>query len=567
MRSRIRYRLNRETPSTCPHAEDKSPYEVVILSQSGPDLNADEPSNPRSQSADERTNSGTIGGCLRFEVMHIIPSTIVPSLESGRRLVVISNRTAPSTEDRAGGLAVALFEALRERGGLWFGWSGKLSEHSSTYRFAGDSGVDFALTDLTPEEYDGYYLGYSNRCLWPLLHYRTDLAEPDRKTFRIYESVNRRFARELLPLLHPEDVVWVHDYHLIPFARELRALGWRGAIGFFLHVPFPAPEVFSTLPEHARLAQALMEYDLVGFQTEQDAANFRAYLARRPALGGRRLGEVTRREPRIQAFPIGIDPDEIDALLQSTSAKNAMARVQNCMAGQALVIGAERMDYSKGLPQRMRAFEYLLQENPVLSRRIEFLQVASPSRTDVGAYRTLAGEVESLVGRINGRFGDTSWTPIHYLAQNFGRDVLTGLYRAARIALVTPLRDGMNLVAKEFVAAQNPTNPGVLILSQFAGAAAQMPSALIVNPHDIAGVANAIRKALKMPRAERIRRWEELNRNVRTQNVGWWCRSYLEALESRGVLLPRREKASLPRLFEIAGPQRPALEASGSSAE
>jgi len=435
------------------------------------------------------------------------------------------------------------------------------------YCFAGESGVDFALTDLTPQEYDGYYLGYSNRCLWPLFHYRTDLAEPDRKTFRIYEAVNRRFARELLPLLRADDVVWVHDYHLIPFARELRALGWHGAIGFFLHVPFPAPEVFSTLPEHARLARALTEYDLVGFQTEQDAANFRSYLARRSALGGRRLGEVPRGEPRIEAFPIGIDPGEIDALLQSRTAKNAIARIEGCMADQALVIGAERMDYSKGLPQRMRAFEHLLTEYPEFLHRIGFVQIASPSRTDVGAYRTLAGEVESLVGRINGKFGDTSWTPIHYLAQTFGRDVLTGLYRAARVGLVTPLRDGMNLVAKEFVAAQDPADPGVLILSQFAGAAAQMPAALIVNPHDVAGVAKVIRRALKMPRNERIRRWQDLNRNVRMQDVGWWCKTYIDTLENRPILLPRREKASLPRLYGIAGRQQPVLEASGSSVE
>src|SRR5690625_2556620 len=431
------------------------------------------PTLPASRS----TAGGTASHEFRSLFMHIVSNNIVPDPAARRRLVVVSNRTAPSAEDRAGGLAVALFEALRERGGLWFGWSGRLSESPAAYRIAGDSGVDFALTDLTPQEYEGYYLGYSNRCLWPLLHYRADLAEPDRKAFAIYKSVNRRFARELLPLLRMDDVVWVHDYHLIPFARELRALGWNGSIGFFLHVPFPAPEVFSTLPEHARLARSLTEYDLVGFQTEQDANNFRSYLARRPALGGRRLGEAPRREPHIGAFPIGIDAGEIDALLESRTARDVMARVETCMEGQALAIGADRMDYSKGLPQRMRAFEHLLHEHPEFSHRIGLVQIASPSRTDVEAYRALASEVECLVGRINGRFGDTSWTPIRHLSQTYGRDVLAGLYRAARIGLVTPLRDGMNLVAKEFVAAQDPADPGVLVLSQFAGAAAQMQSA------------------------------------------------------------------------------------------
>lgn len=488
--------------------------------------------------------------------MHIVSSNIAPDLTASRRLVLVSNRTAPNAEDRAGGLAVALFEALRARGGLWFGWSGKLSEQPAPYRFAGESGVEFALTDLTPQEYAGYYLGYSNRCLWPLFHYRTDLAEPDRDEFRIYEAVNRRFARELLPLLRVDDVVWVHDYHLIPFARELRALGWNGTIGFFLHVPFPAPEVFTALPEHARLARALTEYDLVGFQTEQDAGNFRSYLARRPALGGRRLGEVPRREPLVEAFPIGIDPSEIDALLQSRKAQETAARVESCLEGQALVVGADRMDYSKGLPQRMRAFEHLLDQHPELSHRIHMVQVASPSRTDVDAYRALASKVESLVGRINGRFGDTSWTPICHLSQTYGRDVLAGLFRLARIGLVTSLHDGMNLVAKEFVAAQDPADPGVLVLSQFAGAAAQMPSALIVNPHDIAGVANAMRRALRMSLEERIHRWQALDRVVRSQDIGWWCRSFLAALESRSVLLPPRSFDMHPDAIKRGAIQR-----------
>lgn len=481
--------------------------------------------------------------------MHIVSTNTTLSPTTERRLVVVSNCTAASADERRDDLIPALSEALRERGGLWFGWSGKLSEHPAPCQLVSESGVEFALTDLTGEEYQGYYLGYSNQCLWPLFHYRTDLAQPDRRAFRIYEAVNRRFARALLPHLRADDVVWVHDYPLIPFARELRGLGWQGTIGFFLHVPFPAPELFSALPEHARLARALTEYDLIGFQTEQDAGNFRSYLARRAALGGRlggrRLGKVARRVPQIEAFPIGIDAAEIDALLQSPKAQNVLTRLQSCMEGQALVLSVDRMDYSKGLPQRMRAFEQLLHENPALSRQITFLQIASPSRTGPGTCPALAGEVELLAGHINGTFGDTSWTPICHLAQSYGADMLAGLYRAARIGLVTPLRDGMSLVAKKFVAAQDPADPGVLILSQFSGAAAQMPSALIVNPHDVAGVAHAMRRALKMPLEERIRRWQALDRVVRSQDVIWWRESYLNMLESRPLFLPYGDHAAL----------------------
>ncbi|HET7409998.1 MAG TPA: trehalose-6-phosphate synthase, partial [Paracoccaceae bacterium] len=258
--------------------------------------------------------------------MHYAPAPTTPDHHKTRRLVVVSNRTASGGQGRAGGLAVALAEAVRERGGLWFGWSGTLSDTISAPRLVRDGGIDFALTDLTPAEHEGYYFGYANRVLWPLFHYRTDLAQADGAAFETYEAVNRRFARQLAPLLRPDDIVWVHDYHLIPLARELRAAGWRGTTGFFLHIPFPAPEVFSALPQHARLARTLADYDLVGFQTEQDAGNFRGYLARRRgALTAARVAEAPRREPRIGVFPIGIDPGEIDALLRTRSARETEA--------------------------------------------------------------------------------------------------------------------------------------------------------------------------------------------------------------------------------------------------
>jgi trehalose 6-phosphate synthase len=453
---------------------------------------------------------------------------------------VVSNRTAAPGEARAGGLAVAISDALRETGGLWFGWSGTLSEtvHPAP-RMIGEDGVDFALTDLTPAEYEGYYLGYANRVLWPLFHYRTDLAETGGSAFAVYEAVNRRFARQLSPLLRPGDIVWVHDYHLIPVGRELRAAGWRGATGFFLHTPFPAPEVFSALPQHARLARALCDYDLVGFQTRQDAENFRTYLSHRARA-------QPFREPAVAAFPVGIDPGEIDIMLRTRAARDAEAGVRSALAGEALVLGVDRMDYSKGLPQRLRGFERLLQVSPEHRRRVSLVQVASPSRMDIAPYREVAAESERIAARINGAFGELSWTPVRHISRCYPREVLCGLFRAARVGLVTPLRDGMNLVAKEFVAAQDPADPGVLVLSRFAGAAAQLDAALMVNPHDPDGIAAAIRRALAMPLDERVRRWRALNEVVRAEDIGWWRRRFLGALERvRPSATPRRVRTGL----------------------
>lgn len=477
--------------------------------------------------------------------MRDMPVQIMPTRQKTRRLVVVSNRTAAGGQGGAGGLAVALSETVRERGGLWFGWSGKLSEAPSAPRRSREGGIDFALLDLTPAEHEGYYLGYANRVLWPLFHYRTDLAQADGAAYETYEAVNRRFARQLAALLRPDDIVWVHDYHLIPLARELRVAGWRGVTGFFLHIPFPAPEVFSALPQHARLARALADYDLVGLQTDQDARNFCAYLAhhrRRATAAG--VAAVPNREPRIGVFPIGIDPGEIDALLQTPSARDAEARIRRIMPGQTLALGVDRMDYSKGLPQRLCAFERLLQDTPELRRRIKLVQIASPSRADLDAYARIAAEVDQIAGRINGAFGDLSWTPVCHLARCYSRDVLCGLFRSARIGLVTPLRDGMNLVAKEFVAAQNPADPGVLILSQFAGAAAQLDAALVINPHDQNGVVAAIRRALDMPIEERIQRWQALDTIVREKNVEWWCKSFLDELDTVRPDVPARQNLS-----------------------
>lgn len=455
-----------------------------------------------------------------------------------RRLIIASNRTAAPGEARAGGLAVALADALAERGGgVWFGWSGEVVERETRgVRLFADGAIDFALADLTQAEYDGYYLGYSNRALWPVFHYRTDLAHFDEAEFAAYEAVNRRFGRLLAQLTRPEDMVWIHDYHFLLMGAEMRASGWDGLMGFFLHIPFPAPEVFTSLPQHQRLARGLCAFDLVGFQTDRDTANFRRYLTEQCGGVVNEDGtlSVFDRVLRAETFPIGIDPEDFASLAEGPGGRAAADRLGRIIENRALVLGVDRMDYSKGLPQRMAAFGRMLDDSPEMRGPVSFLQIAPPSRESVDAYQALRMELDGLAGRINGDYGDLDWVPIRYLARGYPREVLAGLYRIARVALVTPLYDGMNLVAKEFIAAQDPEDPGVLILSEFAGAAERMPDALLVNPHDIAAMADAIRRGLLMPLEERRARWGTLIEEVRTHNIAWWRRAFLTALEARG---------------------------------
>jgi trehalose 6-phosphate synthase len=394
--------------------------------------------------------------------------------------------------------------------------------------------VDFALADLTTEERDGYYLGYANHALWPICHYRVDLAVFDEGAFAVYEAVNRRFARLLAQLLRPDDMVWVHDYHFFALGAELRASGWRGPIGFFLHIPFPAPEVFAALPQHQRLGRALAACDLIGLQTRRDVENFRRYLTGYLDAVEEPDGRlsVDGRSIRVEAFPIGIDPAEIANWAEGPEARAAAARLGRILENRELVIGVDRMDYSKGLPQRLQAFGRLLDEDEALRGRVSFLQIAPPSRESVDAYQQLREELDRLAGRINGDYGDIDWIPIRYLARSYPREALSGLYRLARVGMVTPLWDGMNLVAKEFVAAQSAEDPGALVLSEFAGAAEQLDGALLVNPHDVAAMAGAVRRGLGMAVEERRERWVSLDRAVRGQDVAWWRRAFLDALEA-----------------------------------
>ena len=455
------------------------------------------------------------------------------------RLVVVSNRIADPRKTAAGGLAVALAEVLNKSGGLWFGWSGKIIE-TAEGSAAGEGElhqsqagpVTLATVDLSREDHDAYYLGYSNGVLWPVFHYRLDLANFDAGFIAGYRRVNQQFARRLMPLLKPDDVIWIHDYHLIPMAAELRAMGCANRIGFFLHIPLPPPLILAAIPAHDWLMRALFAYDLVGFQSESDLTHFTRYIqaeAHAEDLGQGRWRAFSR-TMTAGAFPIGIDVEEFAGLTAAPEGREMYESMRDEYSRRKLLVGVDRLDYSKGLPQRMRAFRELLQRYPENTHSATLIQIASPSRETVDAYGDILRELESLCGSINGDYGELDWMPVRYMHRTVARKKLPGLYRAGRVALVTPLRDGMNLVAKEFVVAQDPADPGVLVLSRFAGAAEQLKEALLVNPYDTEATANAIQLALQMPLEERRTRHRALMDTIRRHDVHWWCSQFLDTL-------------------------------------
>ncbi|MBC7600561.1 MAG: alpha,alpha-trehalose-phosphate synthase (UDP-forming) [Polaromonas sp.] len=452
------------------------------------------------------------------------------------RLVVVSNRVADPRKTAAGGLAVALGDALSASGGLWFGWSGNVVEGGTPgegelhTQQAGN--VTLSTVDLCREDHDSYYLGYSNGVLWPVFHYRLDLADFDAGFIGGYRRVNQMMAKKLMPQLLPDDIIWVHDYHLIPLAAELRAMGCKNRIGFFLHIPLPPPLILAAIPQHEWLVRSLFAYDLVGFQSQSDVDHFSVYVGREAAAEtlDQHQFRAFGRTVQAQAFPIGIDVDEFAALTHGKEALEMYERMKEEYSRRRLLLGVERLDYSKGLPQRLRAFRKLLQTYPENLNSATLIQIASPSREALDTYSDLRQELESLCGSINGDFGELDWMPVRYIHRNVARKRLPGLYRVAKVALVTPLRDGMNLVAKEFIAAQDPADPGVLVLSRFAGAAEQLKEALLVNPYDTHGTAESIQLALQMPLSERQRRHQKLLERIRTEDVHWWRKLFLKTL-------------------------------------
>ncbi|WP_426688609.1 alpha,alpha-trehalose-phosphate synthase (UDP-forming) [Rhodanobacter ginsengiterrae] len=453
------------------------------------------------------------------------------------RLVVVSNRVALPRQTAAGGLASALQAALRERGGLWFGWSGRIgADTAAELHQVHDGKVDYATVDLSRADHDDFYTGFANGTLWPMLHYRPDLVDYQRSHLDGYLRVNEIFADRLCQLISPDDTLWIHDYHLIPLAAMLRKRGVKNRIGFFLHTPLPAAGLLIALPNHRELLETLASYDLVGVHTARDLRALEDYFLHEAGaamrLGGR-MRAANGRLFRAAAFPISIDTAGIADAARSAASLKEIGQLRTSLEGRSLIIGVDRLDYSKGLPERFQAYARLLEHAPELHRQVTFLQIAPPSRGAVLEYRQIRRELERSAGHINGKYATPDWAPIRYINKSFAHRLLTGYYRSARVGLVTPLRDGMNLVAKEYVACQDPADPGVLVLSRFAGAAFELSEALLVNPADTEEVADALQTALNMPLAERRERWRSMMDTLQKNDITQWRSNFLQTLRAQ----------------------------------
>ena len=452
------------------------------------------------------------------------------------RLVVVSNRVAIPSEHSAGGLASGMLSALRDCGGIWFGWNGRvLAEPAVDVDIQTDDNVSYATLGLCRRDVAEYYSGFANRTLWPLFHFRPSLVDFSRSTYDAYVRVNLHFAQRLAPLLRADDLVWINDYHLIPLGAELRRLGVRARMGFFLHTPFPPSDLLVALPVHRELFEALLAYDLVGFQTERYLRAFRDYIVSEAngEINDRGIISIRggRHSVRAGVFPIGIDVERTAEQALEAHSLDPVRALRDSVGSRNLIIGVDRLDYSKGLPERFKAYAELLHQEPSLRGSVVLLQIAPLSRSGVPEYRRLRRQLERLAGSINGKLADASWSPIRYVNKTFRHDVLMGCYRHARVGFVTPLRDGMNLVAKEYVASQNPEDPGVLVLSRFAGAAAELEGALLVNPNDIEATARTLNAALGMSLADRRVRWDASMKALRHYDITLWRREFIAALD------------------------------------
>jgi trehalose 6-phosphate synthase len=453
------------------------------------------------------------------------------------RTVIVSNRVPLPNEKgaTAGGLAVALADAATA-GSMWFGWSGKrAAETDTTADVVVADGVTYATIDIGEKDYTRFYNGFANGALWPLFHFRSGLLMFSRADYEAYRTVNRAFAKALLPLLAPDDQIWIHDYQLLTMAAELRELGVTNRIGFFMHIPFVPPAMLAVLPPAAELLAGMSACDIVGFQTNGDRLAFLDCVREFLSVSPDQQGRFAFRERQVQAVttPIGIDADKFTELAERAELAGDTKRLVESLGDRALVLGVDRLDYSKGLPQRFDAFGRLLYCFPQHLRKVAFLQIAARSRQEVGSYQNLRRELDRRAGDINGEFSDFDWVPLRYMTHPVKRTAIAGFYRRARVGLVTPLRDGMNLVAKEYVAAQDASNPGVLVLSRFAGAADEMTEALIVNPFDPDEVAEAINTALVMELPERKSRHASLLAKVRHSTAQRFCAEFLEYLTGK----------------------------------
>lgn len=465
-----------------------------------------------------------------------------------QRLVVVSNRLPAALAKEggewtvkagAGGLVTALAPVLKNRGGVWIGWDGSsdptIDVEGLLSEFSAEAGYDLCTVPLTKEEVDGYYFGFSNEIIWPLFHDLQTRCRFHPNYWRMYLDVNFKFAETVARTTTADDYIWIQDYHLMHQAFFLKSMGVKRSIGFFLHIPFPPPDIFMKLPWRWKLIQALTEFDLVGFQTMQDRKNFAECLrrlmpeAKVKGRGGVVTVNMGTREFRLGAFPISIDYNDFSEKAHRPEVAQKAFEIKEALRHRKIILGVDRLDYTKGIPERIRSIQTLLRRYPDLTGRVNFVQIAVPSREEVDEYKELRTEIEQLVGRVNGEFSFPGWVPVHYHYRSFPHDELVAYYRAADIALVTPLRDGMNLVAKEYPAS-NASGDGVLVLSEFAGAAAQLQKdAYLVNPYDMEGIAKALHRAFHWDKDMRIASMTRLKDQVRKNNIYWWVDSFLQA--------------------------------------
>jgi len=466
-------------------------------------------------------------------------------------VILVSNRVVDHTADGPieGGLASALLQAVRTSGAIWVGTRVQPSSADRREPLTALATIGVGTTarvDLPANLYQRFYRGFANSSLWPALHSRPDLIRSNDDDYRAYREVNRRLALALRSFVQPGSRIWVHDYHFLTMAEELHRIGITCPVGFFLHTPFPMRTAFTGVPHHRELGQALLHYDLIGVQTEDDKANFADYLIHELGIMLDPGSIVSGTTTRLAAFPIGIDVEGFAHAALKAATRPDIVRLRASLHASQLAIGVDRIDYSKGLEDRMRAFDRLFETTPELKWQLSLLQIALPSRAEIPTYDKLRARLAALVSEVNGRHGEVDWMPIRYLNKGFAQSTLAGLYRTAQIGVVTPLNDGMNLVAKEYVAAQNPLNPGVLVLSQFAGAARQLDAALIVNPHDPDAMAQALRSGLLMRLEERRERWDAMMAVLQQSDIKDWFNGFLAALAGArpSSLVPYKKAAS-----------------------
>ena len=471
--------------------------------------------------------------------------------EKNSRLIIVSNRlpvvvkksheSGYTLSHASGGLVTAMTPVLKRDGGIWIGWAGNyLEEKIDTKELLeqemNDLNYRYRSVDINLKDYELYYKGFSNEVLWPLFHNMSMHCNFGTDYYNAFKKVNRKFAQTVMDELIENDFIWIHDYHLINTGKELRENGVKNTIAFFLHIPFPPSETFNRIPSRLDIVNAMLSYDLVGFQTETDKKNFLEVVA--SLIGDAVIDQkeegivkiVTHKgECKVGAFPISIDYDEFCNQAMSEEVTIMTNVIKEGYLGQKIMLGLDRLDYTKGIPQRLRAYRRLLKKNPSLHRKVKLLQVMIPSREDIAKYSDLKSEIEELVGEINGKFSQLGWIPIQYAYQSLSRIELLAYYRMSDIALVTPLKDGMNLVAKEYCVS-NIDKDGVLILSEFAGAKQQFKDdALLVNPFDEESVVDTIKKALSMETKEKQIRMENMQENVRKFDIYWWVDTFLKA--------------------------------------